>query len=321
MFSLITTILNERNNIEKWLNGLLGQSALPDEIVIVDGGSKDGTWEWLLEQGGKNEKIRVFQHVGNISSGRNFAIKQAEGDVIVATDAGCVYDKDWFKKITQPFSQEGNKAVATGFGPWLEREDAFMIYLIAAATIPAKNEFKKDWLPSSRSFAFLKSAWEEVGGYPEWIPICEDIIFDLKLKKAGVGFDYIREPLVFWQPRKTLKAYFRQLFKYTKSDGHGKLWPRRQFIRYFIYSVSLLLLYLSLIDALFLEVLLLGLVVYMKKFWLRWLDFSKDLNMTKRVFGLIIVPLIIIFGDIAKMAGWPVGVCERLRGKIKFENY
>jgi len=321
MISLISTVLNERNNIEQWINGILSQSALPDEIIIVDGGSRDGTWEWLLEQGSKNPKIKVFQESGNISHGRNFAIKQAQGEVIVATDAGCIYDQDWFKNITAPFLNNKSVVVATAFGPWLERDDSFLIYLLAAATTPAPVEFKKDWLPSSRSVAFLKSNWERVGGYPEWIPICEDIIFDLKLKKAGVGFDYIREPLVFWQPRKTLKAYFRQLFRYTKSDGHGKLWPRRQFIRYFIYSVSLLLLYLSLIDALFLGALLLGLVVYMKKFWIRWFEFSRNLGIIKISVGFILVPLVIASGDIAKMAGWPVGVYERWTGKIKFENY
>lgn len=321
MFSLIATVLNERNNIEKWLDGILGQAVLPDEIIIVDGGSKDGTWEWLLEQGRKNEKIRVFRHAGNISSGRNFAIREARGEVVVATDAGCIYDKEWFRKISLSLKENKSGAAATGFGPWLDESDSFTAYLIAAATIPAKNEFKKDWLPSSRSFAFLKADWEKVGGYPEWIPICEDVIFDLKLKKAGVKFDYIREPLVFWQPRKTFKTYFRQLFRYTRSDGHGKLWLGRQLIRYFIYSASLLLLYLSLIDALFLGILFLGLVVYIRKFWIRWFEFSRSLGTVKMMAGFTLVPLVIAFGDVAKMAGWPIGVVQRWKGKIKFQKY
>ena len=47
--------------------------------------------------------------------------------------------------------------------------------------VPAKIEFRDDWLHSSRSVAFSKKIWQNIGGYPEWIPICEDIIFDLNI--------------------------------------------------------------------------------------------------------------------------------------------
>ena len=322
MVSLIATILNEKDNIEKWFDGILSQSVIPDEIVIVDGGSTDGTWEWLLEKSGGNKAIKVFKRPGNISTGRNYAIKNSQWDIIVVTDAGCIYDRDWFKKIIQPISSGGSELSSTAFGPWFEDKDSFLTFLIAAATIPSKNEFQKDWLPSSRSIAFKKSLWSKVGGYPEWIPICEDIVFDLELKKIGARFEYIREPLVFWQPRKTLKKYFKQLYKYTKSDGHGKLWLNRQLIRYIVYAFSAILLVVSfVISKFFLAVLFLGLFIYTKKFLVRWLSFTEDFNIAKRIIGVILMPFIIIFGDLAKMSGWPVGVYERRIGKITFEKY
>lgn len=322
MISLIATVLNEKDNIEKWFDGILSQSVIPNEIVIVDGGSTDGTLEWLLEKSGGNKAIKVFQRSGNISTGRNYAIKNSQGDIIVVTDAGCVYDHDWFKKITQSILSGASELSSTAFGPWLEYKDDFLTFLIAAATIPSKNEFQKDWLPSSRSVAFKKSLWFKVGGYPEWIPICEDVIFDLKLKKIGARFEYIREPLVFWQPRKTLKKYFKQLYKYTKSDGHGKLWLNRQLTRYIMYVFSAILLVASFVmSKLFLAVLFLGLFIYTKKFLTRWLSFTKNFGVAKRIIGVILMPFIIIFGDLAKMSGWPVGVYERRIGKIIFEKY
>lgn len=322
MTSLIITVLNERNNLDSWLNSILAQSVLPDEIIIVDGGSSDGTWEWLLEKTKANNKVRIFRHEGNISSGRNRAIKEASGDLIIATDAGCIYNNSWFKKITEQLSSEDVKIVATGFGSWLKKDDGLLLYLIASATTPALREFMRDWLPSSRSVAFRKSLWQEVGGYPEWIPICEDVIFDLKIKKTGTRIKYVREALVFWRPRATLAAYFKQLFRYTKSDGHGKLWLDRQLIRYAVYIFSLALLYLSWAASLFyLLILTGGMVVYVKKFWQRWAVYSKELPLVKRFVGFLLIPLMVVFGDLAKMCGWPVGVYERLIGKIKFEDY
>ena len=47
--SLIVTILNEAQNIELLLSSMMMQSRKPDEVVIVDGGSKDRTTE-LIKQ-------------------------------------------------------------------------------------------------------------------------------------------------------------------------------------------------------------------------------------------------------------------------------
>jgi glycosyltransferase involved in cell wall biosynthesis len=321
MISLIATVLNEKNNLPFWLEGILSQSKLPDEVVIVDGGSTDGTWGWLQAKSAGNALIKIFQHQGNIASGRNFAIKNAQGDIIVATDAGCIYDNDWFAKITEPLAG-GAKFAATGFGPWLNEKDGLLPHLIASCTTPAPYEFKKDWLPSSRSVAFKKDVWQKAGGYPEWIPICEDIIFDLKIKKLSIEPEYIREPLVFWRPRPSLGAYFKQIYKYTKSDGHGKLWLGRQMIRYAVYLSSLALLVLSVaVDWKFLVIIFFGSVIYIDKFWKRWFMFTKKFPVWKIVLGFFLLPLAVAFGDLAKMCGWPVGVWERMKGKIKFEKY
>lgn len=46
---LIATLFNEVDNVSRWWDCLMQQTVLLDEIAIVDGGSKDGTWEKLQE--------------------------------------------------------------------------------------------------------------------------------------------------------------------------------------------------------------------------------------------------------------------------------
>lgn len=323
MISLIATIFNERDNAPQWLESLFAQSEIPDEIVIVDGESSDGTWEWLMARATAEPRLKVFQRKSNISQGRNLAITKASGDIIVATDAGCVYDKDWFKQLSAAIRKEGAQFAATAFGPNLKKEDSLLLYLIATATTPAPMEFgSRNWLPSSRSVAFTKKLWEEVGGYPEWIPICEDIIFDLKIMKKGIVAEYVRTPMVFWRPRLSLRTYFKQLYKYTKSDGHGKLWPGRQLIRYGVYTGAIVAVLLAALYTWWLlAVLLAAGLGYMNKFWKRFSVFSKNISFGTRIIGFILLPTIIALGDIAKMCGWPIGVYERLVGKVKFESY
>ncbi|TSC85010.1 MAG: putative glycosyltransferase [Parcubacteria group bacterium Gr01-1014_13] len=321
MISLITTVLNESGNLADWLEGVLSQTVLPEEIIIVDGGSKDGTWEMLQEKSRQNSLVKVWQYPGNISAGRNFAIGEAQGEIIVVTDAGCNYDVNWFRKITDPILSGQSSFVATGFGPWFKANDSLLTRLIAAATIPAPFEFRKNWLPSSRSVAFKKEVWQQAGGYPEWIPLCEDVVFDLKISKLAIKTEYIREPLVFWRPRTNLKSYFKQLFGYTRSDGHGKLWFHRQMARYVFYSVNIFFLYLSLKTGPLLGALLLLVWLdYLRKFWKRWFIYCEKLSLVSKILGFVFLPFIIVYGDIAKMCGWPVGVYERYTGKVKFEN-
>ena len=324
MISLVATVYNEADGIGAWLDGLAAQSLAPDEIVITDGGSTDGTAEILHDACARIPSLRVFPGPGNISKGRNAAIAHAKGDIIVVTDAGCSHDPDWLREIVRPIVAGSAVASATAFAPRLSPADPLIVRCIASATAPASGEFVgRDWLPSSRSVAFLKSAWERVGGYPEWIPICEDIIFDLKILKTGISFALVRRPLVFWQPRQTVAKFMRQVFMYTRSDGHGKLWLGRQLIRYGVYFGALAVCAYAVPSGDMRVLLVLAVLgcLYIVKFVRRFMEFSRDLSLVRRALGILLIPLVVFLGDLAKMAGWPLGVYERLTGKISYEPY
>lgn len=108
--SFITTVFNEEKSIVLFLETIRKQSKMPDEIVIVDALSSDKTRE--LIENYKGLEIRILQKRGNRSIGRNEAIKQATGDVVVCSDAGCILDKDWVKNITKPFVNKKIDVVA-----------------------------------------------------------------------------------------------------------------------------------------------------------------------------------------------------------------
>ncbi|HYE60328.1 MAG TPA: glycosyltransferase [Candidatus Kapabacteria bacterium] len=313
MISLIMTVKNEHMHLPAWFESIQKQTVQPDEIVIVDGGSTDRTVDLLGNYADNNKAVRIYTKAGNISVGRNEAIRQAKGNIIIATDAGCTYDSAWIERLVTTLREENALFVTTAFGPWLEMGDSLSVYGIAAATIPAPHEFQKKWLPSSRTVAFRKELWEKVGGYPEWLPICEDIVFDLTIQQHGVTPVFLREPLVFWRPRATVGAYLRQLFGYTRSDGHAKLFLHRQLIRYTVYGVSILF-------ALYGQWIILGVgvLIYMWKFWRRWWMFTKAKSLFFRTIGFLYVPLLVALGDGAKMLGWIVGVWERRSGKVAY---
>ncbi len=89
--SVVATVRNERATIAAFVDSLIRQTRSPEEIVIVDGKSTDGTTE-ILEHYAAEHGIIVISTRCNIAEGRNIGVRSARGDVIAVTDAGCRVD-------------------------------------------------------------------------------------------------------------------------------------------------------------------------------------------------------------------------------------
>ena len=227
--SLIATIRNEAANIEAWLASLLQQSRLPDEIVITDGGSTDGSPDILRRQAVNFPvPIQVIDSPGaNISRGRNIAIQHAKHEVVACADFGCILGQDWLHNLILPFEADQRVEVACGFfepAPGKKFE-----HLAARYLIPSLDAVKpQDFLPSSRSLAFRKQVWERVGGYPEWLSFAgEDTLFDLYAKLHAGVWAFIPQAKVYWHAPANLKKLFQTQYRYSKGDGESGLFATR----------------------------------------------------------------------------------------------
>src|ERR1700722_6230786 len=96
--SVIVTVKNEAPSILEFLTSLSLQTTPPDEVVIVDGGSTDGTRK-LINSFSKLPVVLIVNPC-NIARGRNIGISHAHNDLIAVTDAGCRLAADWLEKIT-----------------------------------------------------------------------------------------------------------------------------------------------------------------------------------------------------------------------------
>ena len=79
--SVICTVLNEGESIRRLMDSLANQTRPPEEIVIVDGGSRDNTVAVLNEYAGRLPLHVLVEPGANISHGRNVAIANTTGDV------------------------------------------------------------------------------------------------------------------------------------------------------------------------------------------------------------------------------------------------
>ena len=223
--SLISTVYNEASNIEEFLVSIASMTKRPDEVILVDGGSSDGTYEFLQEYAASAPPfgVSVLREQGcNIARGRNIAIAAATHDIIAVSDAGCRLDCRWLEEITRPLL-DSRADVAGG---WYE-PDARTGFEKAASLCTFTRLSRVDgesFLPSSRSIAFTRKSWASAGGYPEWLTLtAEDTLFDLSLKENGCRFAFVPTAVVCWRPRRNLPALMKQYRLYGFGDGEARI--------------------------------------------------------------------------------------------------
>jgi glycosyltransferase involved in cell wall biosynthesis len=308
--SLIATVRNEARSISGFVQSIKSQTRPPDEMILVDGGSSDGTLETLRELAKELPWLRVeSKPSANISAGRNAAIGLASGEIIAVTDAGTHLEPDWLELLVQPLIVDPQTSVSAGF--FSPGGATFFARTLAAVITPHSAEVDATrFLPSSRSVAFRREAWRLVGGYPEWLDHCEDLVFDLALKHAGLRFTFTPDARVRWDARRTLAGFFAQYYHYARGDGMAGLWPGRHALRYTAYGSGLMLALLGRRLPLAWLALLIGIIAYMRKFLSRlWRHHPHDQPLLMAAAAL--VPLIVVVGDVAKMTGYPTGLIRR----------
>ncbi len=318
--SLIFTVRNEEEALPALLASLSEQDRAPDEIVIADGGSTDGTLPLLRTFAAARQHVSLLELPGaNIAEGRNAAIRAASGDIVAVTDAGVALPRHWLAELVLPLEGRPEVDMVSGYS----RPDPHTRFeaLLAAATLPLASEIRADsYLASSRSVAFRRELWAQAGGYPEWLDYCEDVVFDLECKRVGAHVVFQPAASVRFRPRPHIRAFFLQYYRYARGDGKANLWPERHALRYTAYVLGAMLLWRGYKNPLWWVLFALAGVAAGRKSFFRLLTAPASHDKLSLVSSLSSVFCIRVVGDIAKMLGYPVGVWWRWRQTQKQRN-
>lgn len=223
-FTLVTTVFNEIKRLDDTIADIEAQTLKPDEVIVIDAGSTDGTME-RLARWAKESTISVRAEVMprcNIAEGRNYAISIARNELIASTDFGCRYKPEWLESIIAPFDDAQWEVVS---GNFTVRESEI-------TTMPAKadwvlqsgyNYSVEGYLPSSRSIAYYRYVWEKCGKYPEWVTLAaDDSTFWYVIEKLGFRYLKVAEPNVFWLRHKSYAAFAKEAYRYGLGEGETR---------------------------------------------------------------------------------------------------
>jgi cellulose synthase/poly-beta-1,6-N-acetylglucosamine synthase-like glycosyltransferase len=303
--ALATTCFREAEAIDAFIDAVTAQTRKPDEIVIVDAGSDDGTPERIEQRIVEGAPVRLVVAPGtNRSVGRNQAVEATAADLIALTDVGSHPRPDWFERIIAPLEADDEVDVVAGH--YEAQPETLWEAAVAAATVPVAAEVDPGtFLPSGRSIAFRRDAWESVGGYPEWAWHNEDTPYDLALKAAGARFVFEPRAIVEWRPQARLRRLFVQFYRYARGDAQGRIW-----FRHYTKAYALVILKLGmLIGGVFWWPAWLCIPVLGALYWVR--HALRARQRTPRACAAWLAPLANAIVDAAHVVGYTRGLFER----------
>lgn len=197
------------------IESLLGQTRAPDEIVIVDDCSRDGTAEVALKHGVK--VIRLEKNAGP-GVARNAGAAAATGEILAFTDSDCVAPSDWLERMVAALAAPQVVAATGGYaGPV---QDGFLTRLQHLSIRQRQSALPPEIDSTITSnFVCLASAFRSVGGFPLYYlkfspakPVWgnEDEELGFLLTRTGGKIRWMADIGVMHLFRLSLRGYLRQ---------------------------------------------------------------------------------------------------------------
>jgi len=218
--SIIVPAFNEEVNAVRTVEYLL-KSTYPDiEIIFVDDGSKDSTFDIVNTTFVGNQKVKVLTKTnGGKAAALNFGIENASGEILVCIDADTILPADAIAKMIPYFSDDKVGAVA---GNVRVGNTLNMLTHWQSIEYTTSQNFDRRAYDSVNAIlvvpgaigAFRKSAMEVIEGFTT-DTLAEDCDLTLRMLRAGYVIRTCNEALALTEAPETLASFLKQRSRWT----------------------------------------------------------------------------------------------------------
>ncbi len=218
--SVVVRALNEAEHLPRLLDGIASQSLPPDEVLLVDSGSTDGTVEIAERHGARVVHIRP----GEFTFGRalNLGCESAKGDILVFASAH-VYptDEHWLANLVAPFD---DPRIGATYGRQTgDERTSFSEMQLFADWFPDADDPDQDHPFCNNANAAIRRSWWDELPYDETLPGLEDIAWATELRKRGGRLAYVADATIVHvheeRLRQTLNRYRREAISHRTFSG------------------------------------------------------------------------------------------------------
>jgi GT2 family glycosyltransferase len=240
--TIVTPVYNAAATLPATLRSVREQDYPNVEHVVVDGGSTDGTADVVARHSAADQRIRLVVAPGaGFSAGRNIGIAAARAGWIALTDVGCRPEPGWLAAYRAAVGETDAADLVTGVYTAVPDDaprsaPARAVQVAFTALYPDVRELRHPTvltrgygrllgqtfdasLPTGRSMAFRRWAWEAAGGFPEDLATGEDVLFGRRAVAAGARAAMAADAGVDWAQRPTTRATGRMYAGYGRGGG------------------------------------------------------------------------------------------------------
>ncbi|MUU77881.1 glycosyltransferase family 2 protein [Winogradskyella endarachnes] len=218
--SIITATYNSQSTIKTCMDSVLSQSYKDIEYIVVDGGSKDETLNYIVEQASKHQNIIYSSEPDKgIYDALNKGIAKATGDII-----GFVHSDDFLasstiiQTIVDAFKTENVDGVYGNLHyVALENTDKIIRNWISKPF--NSSMLKKGWMPAHPTLYLKKSLYDKNGIFDLSYKIAADYDFILRIFKQGhLKFYFLPKTIVKMRVGGASNRSLKNIIQKSKED-------------------------------------------------------------------------------------------------------
>jgi glycosyltransferase involved in cell wall biosynthesis len=230
MISVVIPTYNRAGHLKECLEALERQTIAKKmfEVIVVDGGSTDGTSEYLKERAAAGSMRLVYLEEKKKGAGaaRNLGVLNSSSEYIAFTDDDCIPDADWLSDLLESFPKD-DRCAAIG-GPIISAYKKNMISRYVDYCRRCRNlnfSGKVIHLPTMNAL-YRRTALLEVGIFDERVIITEDIHLSQKILKKGFYLKNLDHGVVAHKDPRDLRTLYHKAYLHgtgiaTIAQMHG----------------------------------------------------------------------------------------------------
>lgn len=210
-FSVVIAAYNAERTLGKAIQSVLDQTWPPHELIVVDDGSTDGTFEVARSFGAR--VICVRQSNAGVSAARNAGAHRASGDWLAFLDADDWYYPDRLRWHAEWIARDPALDFLTGDSEY-RRPDGTLISRSMEVTVAGRamlakargarevimdgaeiGAFVEQHFGDTHTLSVPRRTFLELGGYPVGRAVCEDVNLLIRLCARSRRVGVVCEPL------------------------------------------------------------------------------------------------------------------------------
>jgi glycosyltransferase involved in cell wall biosynthesis len=218
-YSVVVPAYNSSATIGECLGALARQSISEYEVIVVDDGSTDRTGEIIngfkiADSEGFSLRY-IYQPNAGPASARNHGAREAQGDIILFTDADCVPVTTWVQEMAGPFKDPEVSAVKGAYRTSQRSLWARFAQVEFLERFEMLKRAQSTDMVDTYSAAFRRAVFHGAGGFDESFPVANNEDTDLSYKLSTAGHKMLFNPGAIVYHLKhpdSLGKYVRQKF-------------------------------------------------------------------------------------------------------------